>query len=152
LKTAERLAEKFEVSSATVRRDGEFAAAVDSIAEACGEKAKQDILAGRGDLTRQEVVDLFKGENPADLKEALQEHLEEGSEARPKGKRASKAKDKKSATASTAGVPDTDTITLPTKPSALANALVEKLGRTHARQVHRALDKVLKGGKVTRPK
>src|SRR5262249_44955931 len=46
-KTAEQLAEKHGVSASTIRREGEYAEAVDQVGEACGDQVKKDILAGK---------------------------------------------------------------------------------------------------------
>lgn len=56
--TAEKLAEEFNVGEKTIRRDAEFAAAVDSIAEVAGEEARAAILSGEIPLNKQDVVEL----------------------------------------------------------------------------------------------
>lgn len=54
-KTAEIVAEKHGVGQATIRRDAEFAAAVDKIGEA-KPALREKILAGKSDLTKAEVI------------------------------------------------------------------------------------------------
>lgn len=55
LETAERLAVELGVSAPTVRRDGKFAEAMDTIAETLGPEARQEILSREAKLTRQDV-------------------------------------------------------------------------------------------------
>src|SRR5262249_26475444 len=143
------LAEQRASSPATVRRAGRYAAAVDRVAEACGDEVKRQILAGQAGLSRQEVVELAKEQDPGARKEAVQKRLGKGGEAgvkqRPtKGK--GKSKGKKSA------APDPQTITLPVQPSALARALVERLGRRRSAAIYRALGALLGGVEAAQPK
>lgn len=58
LRTREKLAEQHHVSRQTVERDGQFAKAVDAIAKAAGNGAKDAILSGDMKITRQEVQKL----------------------------------------------------------------------------------------------
>ncbi len=57
-KTAERLAEEHKVSHTTIERDAQFADAVDTIAEACGDEAKDAILNPNTRITRKDVIGL----------------------------------------------------------------------------------------------
>ena len=54
--TAELLARRFHVSEATIRRDGDFAKAVDRVAGICGAEAKALILSGEAGWTHDSVV------------------------------------------------------------------------------------------------
>jgi hypothetical protein len=125
LETAKRLAEEYKVGEATIRRDGKFARAVDSIAENCGEKAKQAILARDAGLTRGAVVRLAKMK-VKDQQKAIQELLE-------KGKLPRRAAAKKR-----------PTITLPTEPKSLAQKLFENLGAKGSSEVMEVLAELLK--------
>jgi hypothetical protein len=124
---------------------------VDRVAEACGDEVKRQILAGQAGLSRQEVVELAKEQDPGARKEAVQKRLGKGGEAgikqRPtKGKGKSKGKGKKSA------APDPQTITLPAEPSALAQALVEQLGHRRSAAIYLALGALLGGDKAAQQK
>lgn len=126
METAQRLAEEYKVGEATIRRDGKFTASVDSIAENCGDKAKQAILARDAGLTRGAVVRLAKMK-PKDQQKAVQELLERGKlprRARPKKR---------------------STITLPTEPKSLAEKLFQGLGAKGSSEVLEALTKLLEG-------
>jgi hypothetical protein len=144
--TAEEVAEQCASSPATVRRDGRFAAAVDRVADACGDEVKRQILAGQAGLSRQEVVALAKEQDPAARKEAVRKRLGQGGEAGAKQPAQGKGKGKM------AGVADPQTITLPVQPSALAQALVERLGRRRSAAVYRALGALLDGNGAARQK
>jgi ParB family chromosome partitioning protein len=54
--TAEIIADEYKVSTPTVRRAEEFADAIDSIRENCGEDIAEDILNGEIDLTQKEII------------------------------------------------------------------------------------------------
>ncbi len=54
--TERRLADEFRVSTMTIRRDAEFAAAVDALAQSWGEAARALILSGDARLTRHQVA------------------------------------------------------------------------------------------------
>lgn len=54
--TAERLAQKFNVSRATIERDAKFAEAVDTIADNAGEDVRRAILSGDSNLSKKEVL------------------------------------------------------------------------------------------------
>lgn len=56
--TESRLAEEFRINARTIRRDAEFAAAVDALVQSCGEAARAQILSGDARLTRQQVARL----------------------------------------------------------------------------------------------
>jgi hypothetical protein len=125
LETAKRLADEYKVGEATIRRDGKFARAVDSVAENCGEKAKQAILARDAGLTRGAVVRLSRMK-AKDQQKAIQELLE-------KGKLPRQYRTKKRST-----------ITLPTEPKSLAERLFQGLGVQGSSEVLAALTKLLK--------
>jgi len=126
LETAQRLAEEYKVGEATIRRDGKFATAVDSIAENCDEKAKQAILARDAGLSRGAVVRLAKLK-PKEQQKAVQEFLE-------KGKLPRRARSRKRST-----------ITLPTEPKSLAEKLFQGLGAKGSSEVLEALARLLEG-------
>jgi len=126
LETAKRLADEYKVGEATIRRDGRFAKAVDSVAENCGDKAKQAILARDANLSRGAVLRLAKMKAKEQQK-AVQELLE-------KGKLPRRHAAKKRAT-----------ITLPTEPKSLAEKLFKGLGAKGSSEVLEALTKLLEG-------
>jgi hypothetical protein len=60
LRTRDRLAAEFDVSPATIHRDGKFASAVDTLVETCGQQARTVILARDGGLRRGGVEALAR--------------------------------------------------------------------------------------------
>lgn len=125
LVTARRLGEEFKVGEATIRRDGQFAKAVDSIADSCGMKAKQAILARDAGLSRGGVVRLARMK-PKEQQKYIQELLDTGKRSRRSAgqKRGS--------------------LTLPTEPKSLAQKLIEKMGAKASSEVLEALTELLK--------
>ena len=73
--TAEKLANEYKVSAPTIKRDGQFAAAVDTLAEIVGEDARQSILTRDTPFTKKDVLELAK-EAQADP-EAVRQKIEE---------------------------------------------------------------------------
>jgi hypothetical protein len=122
-KTAERLGEEYKVGAATIRRDGRFTAAVDSIAANCGARAKQAILARDTGLTRGAVARLAKM-SPEEQKAVL-ELLE-------RGKLPRQTLPEKQAT-----------ITVPREPTALAAKLFRRLGAKRSSAILHALTELL---------
>lgn len=59
-RTRDRLAKEFGVNETTVRKDGDFAAAVDSIAINVGPEIARGIRSGQADLTKTEVREIGK--------------------------------------------------------------------------------------------
>ncbi len=57
-KTDERLAEEYGVGSRTIRRDAQFSEAVDKIGENVSREVKNEILTGRSELTKQDVLEI----------------------------------------------------------------------------------------------
>lgn len=57
-KTCEKLAEQHKVGQATVRRDAEYAKAVDKVAEVAGNEARVEILSRDTKVTKQDAVKL----------------------------------------------------------------------------------------------
>jgi hypothetical protein len=57
-RTSERLAEEYGVSEKTIRRDADFAEAIDTIVETVGPEAKAAILSGKTGATKTDVVKL----------------------------------------------------------------------------------------------
>lgn len=55
-RTADKIAAEHGVSSATVKRNAQFAEAVDRLAEEKGPEFKQDILSGQSGLSREEII------------------------------------------------------------------------------------------------
>ncbi len=78
--TAERLAEQYKVSPATIKRDGYFAAAVDTLAENVGPEVRQDILAGDSPLGKGDIIALAKAE-PEQQREVLAQPTKEATKA-----------------------------------------------------------------------
>ena len=59
-RTSERLAKEYGVSRQTIERDGQYAKAVDAIAETGGQELKDSILNGESGLSRPEIIELAK--------------------------------------------------------------------------------------------
>lgn len=55
--TATRLADEYKVSEPTIKRDGKFAEAVDTLSDALGDTARTAILSGEAKVTKQDVAD-----------------------------------------------------------------------------------------------
>lgn len=126
LSTAERLAQEYQVGSATIKRDERFAKAVDAIVENCGDEARNLILSRDAGLTRGQVARLAKMK-PADQKRFIQTLKEQGKPPRRKHKATQRT-----------------SITLPTEPKSLVEKLVERLGREGAAEVSRMLTQLLR--------
>jgi len=60
LKTDEEIGKEYGVGSATVRRDAEFANAVDKVADEVGEEAKNAILSGQAKIPKKDVEELIE--------------------------------------------------------------------------------------------
>src|SRR5262249_50744267 len=116
----ETVAQRYEVSPATVRRDASFAEDVDTIAADCGEGAKQAILGGTSGLTREKVGELARMEPEA---------RQEAGNGAPRGGKKPRARD-------TAKKKAVKRITVPVDPKGLAHAVWDKLGRKCASEVH----------------
>ena len=58
--TAEVIAKEYGVGQATIRRDAEFSAAVDKVAQAIGEEAKRAILSGQANIPKKDVEKLIE--------------------------------------------------------------------------------------------
>ena len=56
--TSERLAQELKVSEKTIRRDGEFAGAMDALAKNVGLSFRERVLSRRPRMTRDAVVEL----------------------------------------------------------------------------------------------
>lgn len=132
-KTDERLAEEYEVAAKTIRNDGAFAAALDTLVENCGEKVKEDVLRDRK-IPRNKVIEL--GDLPSEKQEdAVQKALE--------GKKVPRNGKPKQQDAAKSDTKEKNTITLPATVAACAKSLVRLKGRVFARQVIKALEKFL---------
>jgi hypothetical protein len=129
--TAEKLAEKLDVSPATIRRDGEFAQAVDAIGATCGPEVKMQLLS-KSELSKQDVIGLAREKDPEALKAAVQERVQDKRKGQSK-----KAKEGASAPAMAA------TITLPRDVAKLVPALLDELGQEQATKVYLLLGKAL---------
>ena len=73
--TAEKLAAEYKVSRATIERDGQFAEAVDTLAQNVGHAVKQQILTRDAPLTKEATVHLAKA--PVETQRAVVEKLKE---------------------------------------------------------------------------
>lgn len=76
LEASERLAEKYRVSPSTIKRDAQYAIAVDQVAAAVGEKVRQEILGRDSRLTKKDTVAIAKvakSEGETAAKQLLQE-------------------------------------------------------------------------------
>jgi hypothetical protein len=148
-KTEERLGAEFKTSSRTIRNDGDFAEAIDTLAQNCGDDARQQILCRQTPLTRKEVVQLAK-EEPAEQRQALNEAVarKKAKQKRAKPPKAPKPAEAEEATAST-GTKE-ETITVPKEPRACAKSLMLQLGPEAAAQVQQALARLL-GSQAAEP-
>jgi hypothetical protein len=70
-RTAERLAEQYKINEKTVREDGKFAKAVDTIGEAAGEEVKRKILNKEIHTTKQDILHIVKDTPKEELKEVF---------------------------------------------------------------------------------
>jgi hypothetical protein len=59
-KTAEKIAQEQHVSAPTVKRDADFAKAVDAVGESLGQDVKQKILSGEINVSKSGVIDAAK--------------------------------------------------------------------------------------------
>jgi hypothetical protein len=124
--TAEKLAEEFKIGEKTIRREAHFAEAVDLIVGNCGQDAKNLILTRDTGLTRGGVHRLAKLK-PEEQKKFIQELKETGKRPR-KGRRGKRRQ----------------TLTLPSQPKALVQALLKQLGAEEAAEVARGLTEAIK--------
>ena len=118
---AERLGEEFKVGERTIRRDGEFAEAVDRIIKNCGLEAKNLILARGTGLTRGGVLRLAKLD-PKEQQKFLEELKESGKRPRKTRKRKKRA-----------------WLRLPAQPKGLAQALEKQLTPENLAELSKAL-------------
>lgn len=79
--TAERLAAEYNTSPATIRRDANFADAVDKIAENVGPDAKQEILSGKSGLSKKQIQNV--GTAPPEEQKKAYEEAKETPRAKP---------------------------------------------------------------------
>jgi hypothetical protein len=126
LSTAQRLAAEFKVGEATIKRDEQFAVAVDIIVQNCGPDVKNLILSRDTGLTQGQVMKLAKMK-PAEQKKFIQTLKEEGKSPRRKRKATHRA-----------------SITLPTERKALVEKLISRLGRDEAAEVAKLLTELLR--------
>lgn len=89
-KTYEKLAEKHNVGTTTIKRDATFATGVNAIASVAPEK-KDEILQGKSDFTKKDIADFAKIEK--DKAEALKQ-IELAKEAKKEAKEAKKEAEK----------------------------------------------------------
>jgi hypothetical protein len=120
LKTDQNLGAEYQVDPATIRRDGKFAEAMDTIARHCGPEARNMILSRESGLTRGGVRRL------AHLAPEAQRHFV--AELRAKGKPPRQSRRGKG-----------DSLTVPADPKALVGALLAKLGIEALSEVSRSL-------------
>lgn len=81
LETAERLSVEYKVSSATIQRDAQYAEAVDTLAEVCGQEARDGILRRDVEVAKKDVIKLagLAAGDPAWVKQLVGE-LQAGNE------------------------------------------------------------------------
>src|SRR5262249_50944380 len=80
--TAARLAAEFKVNEKTIRRDGEHARCLDTLAENCGEEIRRKVLAREVKVSRAELKQLAE-KLPSEQKPAVRTLLEKGNPAKP---------------------------------------------------------------------
>jgi hypothetical protein len=96
---SEVIAEEYNINEKTVRRDAEFAEAIDEIAGNCGDDCRKSILARDAGLTRFAVLEL-RDLSPKEQRKYIQELIKTGK--RPRRQRT-----------------ETNTIRVPTEPEAM---------------------------------
>ncbi len=107
LKTAQRLAREYKLGETTIKRDANFARAVDAIVENCGPEARALVLSRDTGLSQGQIRQLAK-KSPDEQREYVHKLMENGKPPRrPRGE----------------GL----TITLPKEPEALVEKLVARL-------------------------
>ena len=89
-KTAERIADEYNVSSMTIKRDAQLSEAIDAIGESSAE-AKREILSGAAKITRQRLQGLAADGSEDDIR-SVAESIEQGTYEKPR-KTAEKAPD-----------------------------------------------------------
>jgi hypothetical protein len=124
-KTAEGLGEEFKISENTIRSDGRLAKALDWIVFNCGAEVRNLLLARHMGVTRGTIMRLSK--LPAEQQHRFIEELRSGGK-RPRKPYTHKQK---------------QTITLPRRPKALVQALLEHLEPADLAEVARALSAAL---------
>jgi phage N-6-adenine-methyltransferase len=72
--TAEKLANEYKVDEKTIRRDAQFASALDTIDENVEEDFRAEVLAGNSDLSKQDIVRIAQLP-PEEQKEAIKPHV-----------------------------------------------------------------------------
>ena len=80
--TAVRLAEQYNVSKNTIKRDAQLAQAINAIGESSPE-AKKDILSGNANITRQRLQELAGGGSEDEIR-SIAESIETGTYEKPK--------------------------------------------------------------------
>jgi len=121
--TRKRLAAEFRVGIGTIRRDADFAVAVDTLAANCGEGIRSLILSGDARLTRQQMTRLVQ--LAADEQKRLCRECQSGGRL-PRLPRPPKR------------------ILSADEPAALARALLRRLGPDQATQVYHQLGALLR--------
>ena len=125
LKTAERLGKEHGVDECTVRRDGKFARAVDTVATNCGPEATQAILAHHGGLRRRTVLRLARL-SPEEQQRIIKLVCDLG--RLPRGAIPLKRR----------------TMVVPREPRALGRAVVDRLGEVEAGLAMRTIRRILR--------
>lgn len=74
--TAEKIGKEFGVSATTIKRDSEFAKAIDAIGKQVGEDVKHQILSGELPVTKKDVVKL--AQMPEETRKAITEKIATG--------------------------------------------------------------------------
>lgn len=76
LKTSEKIGKEYGVSAPTIRRDADFAKAIDTIGKQVGEDVKHQILSGELPVTKKDVVKL--AQMPEETRKAITEKIATG--------------------------------------------------------------------------
>lgn len=75
-KTAQSIADDYGVDEKTIRRDADYAKAIDTIAEHAGDNVKQQILSGELPVTKKDVMQL--AQMPEEKRKAITEKIATG--------------------------------------------------------------------------
>jgi hypothetical protein len=126
---SEELAQEFKVGEKTIRRDANFALAVDAIVANCGEEAKQQILSRGSRLLRNRVIRLSKMK-PREQQAFFDELIKTG---KPPQHRTTKKR---------------ATIALPTEPRALVETLRREFSSADLDKILRLLRQFLRKGQT----
>jgi len=129
IRTADQVAEQFQVTRKTIHNDVRFARALEQIAGACGEDTTQVILAGKIRGTRRSYIYKLAQREASEQKRTVQQAIEQGKWPKQAGKSGAASKQ----------------VSLPRgKPKAQARQLIHALGRKAAERLAEALTDALR--------